>query len=318
MFSADDVLALRHRRGEVGVGDRDDAEGRIQHQVKTRRRLEECLEVDPNAPPHELMSYARVIVQSFVGRVPQCLGLEHLPFAEVWFHEIDDARRREASAAAAAIGKTGLEAWTTDRTPRSRRSSSNAATRSFGATSSRSVDLTAADEPAPPAFELTTFAARRDLAPALFEIARESYPDQPGRSEQRMESFEEWRSWGLDSHPGRDVLHRARRRPGDPLRLSRPRRRNVVARLRRSRARLPRQRGRKLDQARADSLGEGERRERAAHGERGAARRDARAEQASRLPGRSTRSRAPRAGRGAPPVDRSSRQSAVEPALAVV
>jgi hypothetical protein len=44
-------------------------------------------------------------------------GLEHLPFAEVWFHEIDDERWREASAAARALGKTGLEAWTTDATP---------------------------------------------------------------------------------------------------------------------------------------------------------------------------------------------------------
>src|SRR3954454_8781219 len=44
-------------------------------------------------------------------------GLEHLPFAEVWFHEIDEVRWREASAAARALGKTGLEAWTTDRTP---------------------------------------------------------------------------------------------------------------------------------------------------------------------------------------------------------
>ena len=44
-------------------------------------------------------------------------GLEHLPFAEVWFHEIDEARWREASAAARALDKTGLEVWTTDATP---------------------------------------------------------------------------------------------------------------------------------------------------------------------------------------------------------
>jgi hypothetical protein len=43
-------------------------------------------------------------------------GLEHLPFAEVWFHEIDDASWREASRRALALGKTGLEIWTTDRT----------------------------------------------------------------------------------------------------------------------------------------------------------------------------------------------------------
>src|SRR2546422_7773296 len=44
-------------------------------------------------------------------------GLEHLPFAEVWFHEIDDDRWREASVAARELGKTGLEVWTTDATP---------------------------------------------------------------------------------------------------------------------------------------------------------------------------------------------------------
>jgi GNAT superfamily N-acetyltransferase len=44
-------------------------------------------------------------------------GLEHLPFAEVWLHEAGEERWREASAAAAALGKTGLEVWTTTRTP---------------------------------------------------------------------------------------------------------------------------------------------------------------------------------------------------------
>ena len=44
-------------------------------------------------------------------------GLEQLPFAEVWFRQIDEARWREASAAARALGKTGLEVWTTDETP---------------------------------------------------------------------------------------------------------------------------------------------------------------------------------------------------------
>ena len=44
-------------------------------------------------------------------------GLEHLPFAEVWLHELDEASFRAASAAARTLGKTGLEVWTTDRTP---------------------------------------------------------------------------------------------------------------------------------------------------------------------------------------------------------
>ena len=44
-------------------------------------------------------------------------GLEHLPFAEVWLREPDEAAWRRACAAARAIGKDGLEVWTTDETP---------------------------------------------------------------------------------------------------------------------------------------------------------------------------------------------------------
>jgi GNAT superfamily N-acetyltransferase len=128
-------------------------------------------------------------------------GLEQLPFAEVWFHEIDDARWRKASAAAVALGKTGLEAWTTDRTPEVAAFLEARGYEIVRRYVISELDVAAAPEPAPPEFELTTFAERPDLAQTLFEIARESYPDQPGRPEQRMESFEEWRSWGLDPHP---------------------------------------------------------------------------------------------------------------------
>ncbi len=44
-------------------------------------------------------------------------GLDTLPFAEVWFHEIDEARFAEASRRAHALGKSGLEVWTTTKTP---------------------------------------------------------------------------------------------------------------------------------------------------------------------------------------------------------
>jgi GNAT superfamily N-acetyltransferase len=128
-------------------------------------------------------------------------GLEHLPFAEVWFHEIDDGRWREASAAATAIGKTGLEAWTTDRTPDVAAFLEARGYEVVRRYAISELDVDAAPEPPPPLFELTTFAARPDLVQALFEIACESYRDQPGRSEQRMGSFEDWRKWGLDPHP---------------------------------------------------------------------------------------------------------------------
>ena len=127
-------------------------------------------------------------------------GLEQLPFAEVWFLEIDDERWREASAAARAIDKTGLEVWTTDKTPDVVSFLEERGYEQVRRYVISELDVVSAPDPDPPAFPLTTFAARPDLAPALFEIASESYCDQPGRSEQRIESFDAWRTWGLDPH----------------------------------------------------------------------------------------------------------------------
>jgi GNAT superfamily N-acetyltransferase len=128
-------------------------------------------------------------------------GLEHLPFAEVWFHEVEGERWREASAAARAIGKTGLEVWTTDRTPEVVSFLEQRGYHQARRYVISELDVSAAPDPERPAFALVTFAERPDLAPALFDVARESYRDQPGRSEQRIESFAWWRSWGLDPLP---------------------------------------------------------------------------------------------------------------------
>ena len=128
-------------------------------------------------------------------------GLEHLPFAEVWFHEVDERRWRGASAAARRLGKTGLEVWTTTRTP-----AVVDFLRPRGYDEVRryiisELDLADATELGEPAFTVVTFAERPELAPRLYEIALESYPDQPGRSETALPSYESWRSWGLDPHP---------------------------------------------------------------------------------------------------------------------
>jgi GNAT superfamily N-acetyltransferase len=128
-------------------------------------------------------------------------GLEHLPFAEVWFLAIDEEGWREASVAARAIDKTGLEVWTTDKTPRVVSFLEERGYEQVRHYVISELDVAAAPDPDPPAFPLVTLAARPDLASPLFEIARESYCDQPGRSEQRIESFDAWRSWGLDPHP---------------------------------------------------------------------------------------------------------------------
>ena len=133
--------------------------------------------------------------------VKPMLGLEHLPYAEVWFHDVDEEGWREASAAARALGKTGLEVWTTDATPEVVGFLEARGYKEVRRYVISELDVATAPDPDPPAFPLVTLAQRPDLAPALFEIARESYCDQPGRSEATIGSFESWRSWGLDPHP---------------------------------------------------------------------------------------------------------------------
>ncbi len=128
-------------------------------------------------------------------------GLEHLPFAEVWFRSIDGPGWRQASAAARALGKSGLEVWTTTETPEVVAFLEQRSYDEVRRYVVSELDVSAAADPGPPGMTIVTFAERPELAPALFEIARESYPDQPGRSEQLIECFGSWRHWGLDGHP---------------------------------------------------------------------------------------------------------------------
>jgi GNAT superfamily N-acetyltransferase len=126
-------------------------------------------------------------------------GLEQLPFAEVWFHELDDNCFDEASAKARALGKTGLEVWTTTRTPEV-----VAYLEPHGYVEVRryvisELDIAAAPDPEPPRFALTTFAERPDLADELYALAQVAYPDQPGRADSRI--GEAWYEWGLRAHP---------------------------------------------------------------------------------------------------------------------
>ncbi len=126
-------------------------------------------------------------------------GLEHLPFAEVWFHELDDARLAEASEQARALGKSGLEVWTTTKTPAVAAFLERRGYEEVRRYVISELDVRAAPAPTEPRFALTTFAERPDLADRLFELARAAYPDQPGRSETVID--EAWYEWGLRAHP---------------------------------------------------------------------------------------------------------------------
>ena len=126
-------------------------------------------------------------------------GLEQLPYAEVWFHEVDEERWREASAQARELSKTGLEVWTTDRTPEVVEFLAPRGYEEVRRYVISELDVATAPDPDPPAFPLVTLAERPDLAPALYELAQIAYPDQPGRSESQISTA--WHHWGLAAHP---------------------------------------------------------------------------------------------------------------------
>ncbi len=123
-------------------------------------------------------------------------GLEHLPYAEVWFHAVDEDARRAASEAARAIGKTGLEAWTTTRSPEV---ASWLEGHGFGEVRRyviSELDVAAAPDLGPPSFEIVTLADRPELGRQLHALARVAYSDQPGRAESRIDG---WLDWGLQA-----------------------------------------------------------------------------------------------------------------------
>ena len=128
-------------------------------------------------------------------------GLAHLPYAEVWFRAIDEARWRDASAKARALGKTGLEVWTTDESPEV-----VAFLTAHGYDEVRhyvisELDVASAPDPGPPSLDVATLAERPVPADTLYAIALESYRDQPGRAETDIGDFDRWRRFGLDPHP---------------------------------------------------------------------------------------------------------------------
>jgi GNAT superfamily N-acetyltransferase len=121
-------------------------------------------------------------------------GLEHLPYAEVWFHVVDEDARRAASEAARAIGKTGLEAWTTTRSPEVASWLEEHGFDEVRRYVISELDVAAAPDLGPPSFEIVTLADRPELGRELHALARMAYSDQPGRTESRING---WLEWGL-------------------------------------------------------------------------------------------------------------------------
>ena len=121
-------------------------------------------------------------------------GLAHLPYAEVWFHAIDDNEWRAASEAALGIGKTGFAVWTTTRTPQVARWLEELGYKEVRRYVISEVDVAAAPDLGLPSFEIVTLAERPDLENELYALARIAYSDQPGRAESRIDG---WLDWGL-------------------------------------------------------------------------------------------------------------------------
>lgn len=62
------------------------------------------------------------------------------------------------------------------------------------------LDLTAIDTPAvepPSGIEVVSWAERPELAPAMYEVAREAYPDIPGEDDAELPTFDEWLSMDM-------------------------------------------------------------------------------------------------------------------------
>jgi GNAT superfamily N-acetyltransferase len=125
-------------------------------------------------------------------------GLEHLPYAEVWLQAVDDGAWRAASASARALGKDGLEVWTTTRTPEVAPWLERLGYEEVRRYVVSELDVATASDPGPPRFEVVTLAERPELAERLFALARVAYADQPGRGETRVD--EGWQEWGLAAH----------------------------------------------------------------------------------------------------------------------
>jgi GNAT superfamily N-acetyltransferase len=187
----------RRPRSIAAIVERASAHGRPDARIASnpltvRARPQNGAGVAPIAP--ETASSARIAPMA-VHPMP---GLEHLPFAEVWLDAIDDERWRAASDAARALGKSGLEVWTTDRTPEVAAFLGRRGYEEVRRYVVSELDVAAAPDPGEPRHPLVTLAERPELAPALYELARVAYPDQPGRADTRID--EAWFEWGLRAH----------------------------------------------------------------------------------------------------------------------
>jgi len=105
---------------------------------------------------------------------------------------LDDLQSRSET-----LGASTLEVEVRDDDPGSLAWAEGQGFREVGRSVRLALDLTATEEPAvapPEGVELVVWAERPDLAPGIYEVACEAYPDEPGSGDVAMEPFEAWLS----------------------------------------------------------------------------------------------------------------------------
>jgi mycothiol synthase len=110
---------------------------------------------------------------------------------------IGSALLAELQRRADALGALTLEVEVRDDDPVSLAWTESNGFEEVGRSVRLALDLTAIAEPPidPPAgIEIVTWAERPELAPGIYEVACEAYPDEPGTADVEMEPFEGWLS----------------------------------------------------------------------------------------------------------------------------
>ena len=222
-------------------------------------------------------------------------GLEHEPFAEVWLRAVDEDAWREASAKARDARQVRARGVDDDRDAEVApwlEAKGYEEVRRYVIS-----ELEVANAPdEPPGIPLVT--RTPELEPAMYELALQAYPDQPGRSGSRISEYAGWRGWSIDPHPPEACfIALDGERGSSPTASSNEDEDHwthgfmAVDRAYRGRGLGGR------DQARADRLGARERRRPPPHGNRDAAHLDAVAQRSPRLRPAVRGNRAARAGR---------------------
>jgi L-amino acid N-acyltransferase YncA len=128
---------------------------------------------------------------------PDVAELELVVRPEARGQQVGTGLLDELASRADALGRPVLQAAVREEDPASLAWAQRRGFREVGRNNRLVLELAGVEAPdvAPPAgIEIVTWAERPELAPGLYEVAREAYPDIPGEADNEIASFEEWLS----------------------------------------------------------------------------------------------------------------------------